>query len=54
MILFTGILIALAVLAFILLTGGVAFVVVFGDVIVCGGLIALIVMLIKKIKKGKS
>lgn len=53
MILFTGILIMLAVAAIMLLTGGAVIAVAFGDVIVCFGLIALIVMLVKKFK-GKS
>lgn len=55
MVLFTSLLVMLLVLAIFvtifLITGSVAFLVVFGDVIVCGLLIWWIVKLVKKHRK---
>ena len=57
MILFTTLLGLFILLAIILLTttliGGAGFIAIFGDVIVCGCIIGLIVALVRKLKKKK-
>ena len=52
MFLFTTLLITLIAITIFALSGGVAFLMVFGDVIVCVGLIVLLVKLFSN--KGKS
>ena len=52
MILFTTLLITLIAITILALSGGVTFLMVFGDVIVCVGLIVLLVKLFSN--KGKS